>query len=76
MTNTRDATDNGFKLYYEDFDRPGTAGVSIKLNATNIDEAVTEACHYLKNHPRLPQQNEVTITHSFSIDVSDLNLGT
>ena len=67
--------DQGFKLYYEDFDRPGTAGVTTNLHAVTIEEAIAEARHFLEQHSRLPQQNRIMITHSFSIDVTHLNLG-
>jgi len=67
-------TDRGFSLHYEDYDRPGTAGVSQELKATNIEAAVLEARDFLTKG-RFPEQTRVTIIHSYGVDVSDLHIG-
>lgn len=67
-------TDQGFSLHYEDFDRPGTAGVSTKLKAQDIVSAVKEAREFLAAG-HFPEQTRVNITHSYGVDVSDLKIG-
>ncbi len=68
--------DQGFKLYYNDFDRFGTAGVSQSLKATSLEAAADEARLFLLSRIRyLPKQTVVHIVHTTALDVSDMNLG-